>query len=102
MTLSILLVDVTLQEAVSMSWLPTKQKAWRTAAGSSKYIPNSGDSAAAFHWNKYIIVICKRGKLFYCLCHSENLPAGAVTSVTANDSIVSYYVKIAAINQNLT
>ncbi|XP_039679183.1 butyrophilin subfamily 1 member A1-like isoform X1 [Perca fluviatilis] len=29
------------EEAVSMLWLPTKQKAWRTGAGSPRYIPNS-------------------------------------------------------------
>ncbi|XP_071756603.2 E3 ubiquitin-protein ligase TRIM39-like [Centroberyx gerrardi] len=30
-----------LQEAISMLWLPAKQKAWRTGTGSPKYIPNS-------------------------------------------------------------
>ncbi|KAM7365918.1 hypothetical protein PAMP_015396 [Pampus punctatissimus] len=29
------------EEEVSMLWLPTKQKAWRTATGSPRYIPNS-------------------------------------------------------------
>ncbi|XP_049923974.1 E3 ubiquitin-protein ligase TRIM39-like isoform X3 [Epinephelus moara] len=29
------------EEAVSMRWLLTKQKAWRTGTGSPKYIPNS-------------------------------------------------------------
>ncbi|KAM6959613.1 butyrophilin subfamily 3 member A1-like [Tautogolabrus adspersus] len=29
------------QDAVSMMWLPTKQKAWRTGSGNPKYIPNS-------------------------------------------------------------
>ncbi|XP_049425323.1 E3 ubiquitin-protein ligase TRIM39-like isoform X2 [Epinephelus fuscoguttatus] len=29
------------EEAVSMRWLPTKQKAWKTGTGSPKYIPNS-------------------------------------------------------------
>ncbi|XP_070710530.1 E3 ubiquitin-protein ligase TRIM21-like [Pempheris klunzingeri] len=29
------------EEDVSMLWLPTKQKAWRTGTGISKYIPNS-------------------------------------------------------------
>ncbi|XP_031135364.2 nuclear factor 7, brain-like isoform X2 [Sander lucioperca] len=29
------------EEAVSMLWLPTKQKAWRTGTGSPRYIPNS-------------------------------------------------------------
>ncbi|KAK9524469.1 hypothetical protein VZT92_016862 [Zoarces viviparus] len=29
------------EEAVSMLWLPTKQKAWRTGSGSPRYIPNS-------------------------------------------------------------
>ncbi|XP_071370624.1 E3 ubiquitin-protein ligase TRIM39-like [Centroberyx affinis] len=29
------------EEAISMLWLPTKQKAWRTGTGSPKYIPNS-------------------------------------------------------------
>ncbi|XP_059210423.1 E3 ubiquitin-protein ligase TRIM39-like [Centropristis striata] len=29
------------EEAVSMRWLPTKQKAWRTGTGSPRYIPNS-------------------------------------------------------------
>uniref|UniRef100_A0A3Q3FX40 Butyrophilin subfamily 3 member A1-like n=1 Tax=Labrus bergylta TaxID=56723 RepID=A0A3Q3FX40_9LABR len=29
------------QDAISMMWLPTKQKAWRTGSGNPKYIPNS-------------------------------------------------------------
>ncbi|XP_068569743.1 E3 ubiquitin-protein ligase TRIM39-like [Cebidichthys violaceus] len=29
------------EEAVSMLWLPTKQKAWRTGSGSPRYIPDS-------------------------------------------------------------
>lgn len=55
-----LLYEYDLQEAVSMLWLPTKQKAWKTGSGISRYIPNSGDTAAAFFLKKGLISTCNR------------------------------------------